>query len=329
MKKIFTLSLLTVASFSFGQASDAFAYDGALNANGWTTHSGATPGQIVTAAGSLTYKGLTTQGNKVVLVAGNSEDINLASAAPITDVAYFSAIINVKSSTELDANTNNGSYFMALGPTAGTSLTAYNGRIYNRQGSQPDTFNLGVINNSSGSAVATFSAVDYPIGTPVFVVVKFELANNTASLFVNPTIGQAEGTALVTSNAGTGAAPAQIASVAIRQAGTATLGTGNVEIDEVRIGNSWTYVTASTLGVSENQIEGLKMYPNPVANGLLYITSNTNVEKEVVIFDILGKEMLHTVISENTLNVANLKSGNYLVKITEEGKTSTRQLVIE
>jgi hypothetical protein len=49
----------------------------------------------------------------------------------------------------------------------------------------------------------------------------------------------------------------------------------------------------------------------------------------VAIFDILGKQVLNTKTSNNAVNVANLKGGVYIVKISEEGKTDTKKLVIE
>jgi len=77
-----------------------------------------------------------------------------------------------------------------------------------------------------------------------------------------------------------------------------------------------------------NGIEGLKVYPNPVTGGKLFISSDANADKSVVIFDVLGKQVLNTTATES-VNVSNLKSGVYIVKITEEGKTATRKLVIK
>jgi len=71
------------------------------------------------------------------------------------------------------------------------------------------------------------------------------------------------------------------------------------------------------------------MYPNPVKNGNLYITSNSSNAKTVAVYDILGKQVINSKTSNNTVNVANLKSGAYIVRITEEGKTDTRKLIIE
>ncbi|MFC6098171.1 T9SS type A sorting domain-containing protein [Flavobacterium qiangtangense] len=83
-----------------------------------------------------------------------------------------------------------------------------------------------------------------------------------------------------------------------------------------------------SLGVKENQIAGLNIYPNPVTNGKFSISTNANAEKSVVIFDVLGKQVVKTTATE-TVNVSNLNAGVYIVKITEEGKTATRKLIIK
>ncbi|PZX93912.1 T9SS C-terminal target domain-containing protein [Flavobacterium aquariorum] len=76
-------------------------------------------------------------------------------------------------------------------------------------------------------------------------------------------------------------------------------------------------------------IEGLNLYPNPVTNGKVYITSKNDLEKEIIIFDVLGKKVLQTIISNKELNVSNLSPGVYIIKITEESATSSRKLIIQ
>ncbi|MBC5835144.1 T9SS type A sorting domain-containing protein [Flavobacterium sp. F372] len=79
---------------------------------------------------------------------------------------------------------------------------------------------------------------------------------------------------------------------------------------------------------SFSQIDGLKMYPNPTKNNLFIETAlNSNIN--VSIINMLGKEVVNANVVNNTVNVANLTSGLYIVKITEEGKTSTKKLIIE
>jgi hypothetical protein len=75
-------------------------------------------------------------------------------------------------------------------------------------------------------------------------------------------------------------------------------------------------------------IEGLNLYPNPVTNGKVYITSKNDLEKEIIIFDVLGKKVLQTVITTKELNISNLSPGVYIIKITEENATSSRKLIV-
>lgn len=76
-------------------------------------------------------------------------------------------------------------------------------------------------------------------------------------------------------------------------------------------------------------IAGLNVWPNPVTNGILFINTQANAEKNVVIYDVLGKQVLNTNTVSNEVNVASLKSGAYILKITENGKTATSKLMVK
>ncbi len=75
-------------------------------------------------------------------------------------------------------------------------------------------------------------------------------------------------------------------------------------------------------------IEGLSLYPNPVTNGKVYISSKNDLEKEIIIFDLLGKKVLQAHLSTRELNVADLAPGVYIIKISEENASATRKLII-
>lgn len=83
------------------------------------------------------------------------------------------------------------------------------------------------------------------------------------------------------------------------------------------------------LGRTQDQIEGLSFYPNPVSNGKIYITSKSSLAKEITIFDVLGKKVLQKVIDSKELSVAELSPGVYIIKIKEEEATATRKLIIK
>lgn len=85
---------------------------------------------------------------------------------------------------------------------------------------------------------------------------------------------------------------------------------------------------SSSLKVSQNTISGLNLYPNPVTAGTFFISTDSSDQKLVSIFDVLGKQVLKTKTT-NSVNVSALNSGVYIVKITENGFTATRKLVIK
>ena len=58
------------------------------------------------------------------------------------------------------------------------------------------------------------------------------------------------------------------------------------------------------------------------------IETSANAEKTVAVFDVLGKKVLSASTNDNAVNVGSLHTGVYIVQITEEGKTSSRKLVI-
>jgi hypothetical protein len=78
-----------------------------------------------------------------------------------------------------------------------------------------------------------------------------------------------------------------------------------------------------------NAIEGLIIYPNPVSNGKLYITTSKNLSKHIEIFDILGKKLYHTQLVGSALDISRLNTGVYIIKITENNTTVTRKLVVK
>ena len=61
----------------------------------------------------------------------------------------------------------------------------------------------------------------------------------------------------------------------------------------------------------------------------MFIETEANAEKTVVIFDVLGKQVLNTSTSDSAINVSGLNAGIYVVRITEEGKTASTKLVIK
>lgn len=80
--------------------------------------------------------------------------------------------------------------------------------------------------------------------------------------------------------------------------------------------------------LTEESIESLSIYPNPVSNGKIYITTKQNFTKEIEIFDVLGKKVQSTSLFGKELNISKLTPGIYILKIREKNSSATRKLVV-
>jgi hypothetical protein len=245
MKKVYLL-LLCIPFLSFSQF-ETFSFIGSLNSNGWTTHSGTTPGQLSTLntasdnGNSLAYAGLAaSSGNRVTLVAGNSEDVNKALSS-MGSTGYYSLLLKVPSTTGINTA---GDYFIGFGATSGTAVTGFAGRLYIKPGSTPNFFVLGLLNTSGTGQAINYTTQEFTVNQTHLIVVKFSNSTSptSASLFVNPTPGSTEPAALLNNNSSTGTF-AGLNSLFIRQGGSVSSGTGTLEIDEIRVGSTWESVT--------------------------------------------------------------------------------------
>ena len=82
--------------------------------------------------------------------------------------------------------------------------------------------------------------------------------------------------------------------------------------------------------VKNNAIVGFAAYPNPVSNGILTISSASDSLKNLTIFNLLGKQVLSSSFSgvQSNVDVSSISAGIYILKVTEDGKTATKKLVI-
>jgi len=83
------------------------------------------------------------------------------------------------------------------------------------------------------------------------------------------------------------------------------------------------------LGIDDNFAAQVQVYPNPVTDGVVTINSPFSVEKQVIVFDMLGKKVIETELLENQLDLTSLQSGVYLLQLTQEGNSVTKKVVIQ
>lgn len=84
------------------------------------------------------------------------------------------------------------------------------------------------------------------------------------------------------------------------------------------------------LGVNKmNTIDSFSLYPNPVTNGVITITTKDNLSKNIQIFDILGKQVFAQTTPKTSIDISSIKRGIYIIKVEEAGHFATRKLVVK
>ncbi|MGK0379204.1 S8 family serine peptidase [Patiriisocius sp. Uisw_017] len=85
----------------------------------------------------------------------------------------------------------------------------------------------------------------------------------------------------------------------------------------------------SVLSVTNNLIENLVMYPNP-ANSKLYINASETIES-IRVYTVQGKTVkdIHVASKNNVVDIQNLGTGIYFVKVVSKNKTEVIRLLKE
>lgn len=265
---------------------------------------------VLIEAGNLSYSSLVGTGNSISFDGSGADPV--VDYTPTTSgKIYASFILNV---TALDVAAIDG-YFAVLRTDTGS----YESRLWISP-TGATTYRIGI---SNGGTLTEIDATDYNIGDTVFVVFNYDIDNDTVSAWINPTLGVAEPVAdLTEASATTGNTFTQFL---IRQ-DTATE-TPFMIMDELTISSTWSDVTLTTQEF--NAQANFKVYPNPTSTGFVTITSSTANDMNVSVFDILGKQVINETVANNRLNVSTLNSGVYIMKISQNGATATKKLVIK
>ena len=83
------------------------------------------------------------------------------------------------------------------------------------------------------------------------------------------------------------------------------------------------------LSVKDNISKKYTLYPNPVYNGVLYISSDNSSERSVEIYDLIGKKVFSANSISDMLQINSLKTGIYLAKVKTDKATSVQKIVIK
>jgi hypothetical protein len=269
-------------------------------------------GDIVAAtSGNLTYTGITSSGNSISFSGAGIEAFTPFTSA-ISGTVYYSFLMNITDMSNVTVDLTE-TYFAGLTDSGKN----YMGRLFvKKNGTQ---YQLGF---DSASTTTNYDATLRNVGDVVLVVMAYDFTANKLSAWFNPNLATFTTATPATLTNTPATAIAGLGGLILRQDAAAT--TPSITIDELKIST-----TFPSLAIKQNSIAGLSVYPNPVTNGTLYITSNSSNAKTVAVYDILGKQVLNAKTSNNAVNVSSLKGGAYILQISEDGKTDTRKLIIQ
>jgi len=265
---------------------------------------------VAVTAGNLTYPGISSSGNSISFTGAGIETFTPFTATTAGTV-YYSFLMNITDLTNVTPDLTE-TYFAGL--TDG--LKNYMGRLFVKKNATQ--YNLGF---DSASTTTNYDATLRTVGDVVLVVMGYDFAANKLSAWFNPDLSTFTAATPATLVSTPATAIANLGGFMLRQ--DSDTKTPAITIDELKIS------TSIPLSIKQNSISGLKVYPNPVKDGNLYLTSNSSEAKTVAVYDILGKEVLNAKTSNNTVNVSSLKGGAYVIKITQDGNTDSRKLIIE
>jgi hypothetical protein len=80
---------------------------------------------------------------------------------------------------------------------------------------------------------------------------------------------------------------------------------------------------------TNGDIDGFKLYPNPVTDGKVYVSTTENAPKQIAIYDVLGIQVLETQIFGDELLIAELDAGVYVLRVYQNNKMATRKLIVK
>ena len=83
-----------------------------------------------------------------------------------------------------------------------------------------------------------------------------------------------------------------------------------------------------SLALSDIEISEIKIYPNPT-NGLIYIDAENLKGFEYSILDASGKKIIVNKLISNTIDISQLASGFYIVRLSKEGNNVITKKVLK
>ena len=327
-------------------ASAAIPENAGTGLGSWsiTPNTNITDDVLITASPTWTNTILPAAAGNAISFVGSGIDPELKFTNTTTGTIYSSFVFNaVDAPATIIASTSNTNYSTPTGfysfssdnvdPTTLLITTGYASDVMFRKNMVTGKYNLG-LSKSNSDVECVWSATEYDFNTQHVVVISYENIGNTdtllqaAKLWIDPTSTTQSTATLTQNNPTTPVNRDHLDRIKLLQASSSS--TPTLIFDEIRVASTWEQVLgAPVMGIANNSLSELKIYPNPVSNGKFYITSDSDSEKNIIIYNTLGQEVLQTKSINQSINVANFSKGTYYVKITEAGKSTTKKLIVQ
>ncbi|MFK7781913.1 T9SS type A sorting domain-containing protein [Psychroserpens sp.] len=308
-----TLPLPLYEGFDYTVASEL------RNTPNWANISDSSDEILIGGPNGLTYPNLASSsqtGNHITFDGAGSD--SAIEFTPVTSGAiYASFLINITDNASVDTP----GYFAILG--------GFDARLWTVPGANAGEYQIGISNINTAPTGGELDSTVLTTGATVLVVMSYDLTSGSISAWVNPNDSSFGGSAPAASatSAEAGDIVTSFNQFALRQ--DSANETAFTLFDELRIGTSWADVTPTTLSTDEFNTSAFKVYPNPTSLGFVNIQSANNAKTFVAVYDVLGKEVINTALTNNQLNVSGLNSGIYIMKISQNNNSITKKLIIE
>lgn len=282
-------------------------------------------------------------GNAISFV-GSGIDPELKFTNTTSGNLYSSFVFNaVDAPATIVASTTNPNYSTPTGfysftsdsidPVTSLVVTNYAADVMFRKNITTGKYNLGLSKSNNGDE-CVWSPTEFDFNTQHVVVISYENIGNAdplqqvANLWIDPATTTQPAATLTQNNPTTSITRDHLDRIKLLQASSSS--TPTLIIDEIRVATTWAQALGTTaLGLENNNVKNISIYPNPVINGKLFIGSASNIEKEVLIVTTLGQPVLNVKVDSEPIDVSHLSKGTYFVKISEGDLTTTKKLIIK
>jgi hypothetical protein len=314
---------------------------------GWTAHSGAGQSPILVSNDGLSMSTNMYAGNgigRAALVINNGSDENKPFSSWVQQPADGQPAVHTYASFLMKPNGAipelTGTirpYFFHLGeygdpanPEPTSLSTAFRGRTFIYPGTVPGTFQLNLSFNEN-EANPDNRTGNYNSSQTHLLVVKYTSIagadNDLVSLFVfkegdnistepaTPTIGPLTGTNR----------DVILQAVSLRQYQVDQ----NVIVDGIIVRDHWD-MTSTVSSLKGNVFQSpFKMFPNPVQEGVLNISTEKLSDMRVRVQDVSGRVLIQQTITDSRLDVSALRKGVYFVQVIQDEQVFGQKIIVQ